>query len=190
MNQTATEKIANFMDKIRQSFADLLNNSSFKGFINKILDFLASPEQIDSMIKKLTGFVSLMIRSVAEIVNGLDYVVRVSSLGFGDIDNSIIDRLRGAAAAVGNMNMGIMTNSPAPTTVGGAVAKGSANASTVNVSQGSMGGGAYTGPKILELNVTGKINTQDERTFASFTAKGLSTPYGNSDLQTGNFNAY
>ena len=69
-------------------------------------------------------------------------------------------------------------------------AKGNASASTVNVSQGSMGGAAYTGPKVLELNVTGKINTQDERTFASFTAKGLSTPYGNSDLQTGNYNAF
>jgi hypothetical protein len=189
MNQTATEKIANFIDKIKQSFADLLNNSSFKGFIDKILNFISSPEQIDSMIKKLTGFVSLMIRAVAEIVNGLDYVVRASTLGFGDIDNSIIDRLRGAAAEVGNMNMGIMTNSPAPTTVGGAVAKQNAAGATVNVSQGSMGGGAYTGPKVLELNVTGKIMTADDRTFATYSAKGFNGSYGRSDNSTGNFNA-
>jgi len=44
MNQTATEKIANFIDKIKQSFADLLSNSSFKGFIDKILNFIQQPE--------------------------------------------------------------------------------------------------------------------------------------------------
>jgi hypothetical protein len=154
MNQTATEKIANFIDKIKQSFADLLNNSSFKGFIDKILDFISSPEQIDSMIQKLTGFVSLMIRAVAEIINGLDYVVRVSTLGFGDIDNSIIDKLMSASTAVGGMNMGIMTNSPAPTTVGGAVIKGATTPSSTPSNQMGMGTQRDRGGDIIYISNT------------------------------------
>jgi hypothetical protein len=82
------------------------------------------------------------------------------------------------------MNMGIMTNSVAPTTVGDTAAKGSVSASTN--AQPTFSGQAYTGPKVLELNVVGKINTADERTFASFTAKGLSSNFGTTDGQTGN----
>jgi hypothetical protein len=52
-----------------------------------------------------------------------------------------------------------------------------------------LGGGAYTGPKVLELNVTGKIMTADDRTFATYSAKGFNSAYGRSDNSTGNFNA-
>jgi hypothetical protein len=184
MNQTATEKIANFIDKIKQSFADLLNNSNFKGFIDKILNFISSPEQIDNMIKKLTGFVSLMIRAVAEIINGLDYVVRVSTLGFGDIDNSIIDKLRSASTQVGGMNMGVMTNSPSPTTVGDAVVKSSAPSAAVSsLSTPSLIGGGNSTPQYAIFQ--GNIVAPDSRILAGYTTQGYLTPYGSSDRQTG-----
>ena len=182
MNQTATEKIANFIDRIKQSFADLLNNSSFKGFINTILDFLASPEQIDNMIKKLTSFVSLMIRAVAEIINGLDYVVRVSTLGFGDIDNSIIDKLRGASSEVGGLSMGIMTNSPAPTTVGGAVVKGAVTPSS-NTQQPTYIGGGDKGQSRQVIQV---VSVLYGKQIGISNSQVLNSSYGNQDFHTGN----
>lgn len=185
MNQTATEKIANFVDRIKQSFADLLNNSSFKGFIDKILNFISSPEQIDNIIKKLTSFVSLMIRVVAEMVNGLDYIVRTVTLGFGDIDNSIIDKLRGAASQVGGMNMGIMTNSPAPTTVGGTVAQNSLSATQNMQSQPTLIGG---GTKGESRQVIENILIVDGKVIATANNQVYNSPYGSTDKRTGNIN--
>ena len=73
--------------------------------------------------------------------------------------------------------------------VSGNAAKQNAAGATVNVSQGSMGGGAYNGPKVLELNVTGKIMTADDRTFATYSAKGFNSSYGSSDNSTGLINS-
>jgi hypothetical protein len=134
------------------------------------------------MIKKLTSFVSLMIRAVAEIINGLDYVVRVSTLGFGDIDNSIIDKLRGASSEVGGLSMGIMTNSPAPTTVGGAVVKGAVTPSS-NTQQPTYIGGGDKGQSRQVIQV---VSVLDGKQIGISNSQVLNSSYGNQDFHTGN----
>ena len=171
MNQTATEKIANFIDKIKQSFADLLNNSSFKGFIDKILTFISSPEQIEKFVGKITGFVSIMISAIAGVVDALDNIT------FGSIDNKIADSLRGYANEIGSLSMGKMVNSPAPTTVGSAVAKGAAyNTSSTPSNQMSMGTQRDRGGDVnvtvfvdpINSNKVTKLHANDPGTTADY----------------------
>ena len=175
MNQTATEKIANFIDKIKQSFADLLSNSSFKGFIDKILNFIQQPEQIEKFVGKITGFVSIMIRAIAEVVNALDYIT------FGSIDNKIIENLRGYAREVGSLNMGMMTNSIAPTTVGDTAAKGSVSATPSNSQPAPVyigGGTKGDSRQVIQVVIDGKP-------IAIANVQALQNGYGSNDIRTG-----
>jgi len=175
MNQTATEKIANFIDKIKQSFADLLNNSSFKGFVNKILDFIQQPEQIEKFVGKITGFVSIMISAIAEVVNALDYIT------FGSIDNKIIENLRGYANEIGSLNMGGMINSPAPTTVGDKVAKGSVSNTQSNSQPPPVyigGGDKGESRQVIQVVIDGKP-------IAIANVQALNNGYGSNDIRTG-----
>jgi hypothetical protein len=125
MSQTATEKIANFIEKIKQSFADLLSSSSFKGFLDQVLKFISDPKNIETFISKITGFVSTMISAIAGVVNALDYIT------FGSIDNKIIDNLNSYADEIGGLKIGSLA--PA----GASVQK--------NQAQSAIGGGGSAG---------------------------------------------
>jgi hypothetical protein len=175
MNQTATEKIANFIDKIKQSFADLLNNTSFKGFVDKILDFIQQPEQIEKFVGKITGFVSIMISAIAEVVNALDYIT------LGSIDNKIIENLRGYANEIGSLNMGGMINSPAPTTVGDKAAKGSVSNTQSNSQPPPVyigGGDKGDSRQVIQVVIDGKP-------IAIANVQALQNGYGSNDIRTG-----
>lgn len=109
MSQTATEKIANFIEKIKQSFADLLSNSSFQGFLDKVLKFISDPKQIEYILSKITSFVSMMIQGFSYMVDAADVVVRVLSLGTKDIPNNIAEGIRGFGSQIGSMKFGSLS---------------------------------------------------------------------------------
>jgi hypothetical protein len=150
MSQTATESIANFIEKIKQSFADLLSNSSFKGFIDKVINFISDPKNIEVLVSKITGFISIVIQAIASLVDGVDYVVRILTLGMADIPNSIGKGLRGYATEIGNVKLGALV--PAGVSVGGNVVN--ANKPTGMANQSSSGGSGS--PNII---VNNNINT-------------------------------
>ena len=100
LSSTATEKIANFVDKIRQSFAQLLSSDQFKSFIDSFINKLSDPNFLTGIINKLTSFVSLMIKAVGALLEGLDMLPLVS------IDRSIIDSIYGVANNIGSISVG------------------------------------------------------------------------------------
>lgn len=100
LSSTATEKIANFVDKIRQSFAQLLSSDQFKSFIDSFINKLSDPNFLTGIINKLTGFVSLMIKAVGALLQGLDM------LPFVEIDRSVIDSIYGIANNIGTISVG------------------------------------------------------------------------------------
>ena len=187
LNASAQEKIAAFLDKVTQSFSDFVEKSGVIEKIEQFVNYLSEPKNIKAVISTIRDVFADIAGVVLSITNGIINVV--DFLTFGSFPEELERKFERYEELVPQKIRSIGGNFES-VSVSANAAKGNASASTVNVSQGSMGGAAYTGPKVLELNVTGKINTQDERTFASFTAKGLSTPYGNSDLQTGNYNAF
>ncbi len=105
LNSTATERIASFFDKIRQSFANLLNNESFKGFIDTIITKLSDPNFINGIISKLTNFVSLLLQAVAAIVDAADVAAKVLSFGTVDISNRIPAQIRAIANEIGGVSL-------------------------------------------------------------------------------------
>jgi hypothetical protein len=125
MSQTATEKIANFIEKIKQSFADLLGNSSFQGFLNKVLEFISDPKNIETLLSKITGFISVMIRAVASVLSGLD------QLPFVEIDKGIISSIQGYADELSSVKLGSLVSTAGGVSVGANVAN-----SQVRSSQG------------------------------------------------------
>jgi translation initiation factor RLI1 len=105
LNSTATETIAAFLDKIRQSFANLLNSPEFKSFIDAVIVKLSDPNFINNIINQISGFVSVLLKAVAAVVDGADYAVRILSLGFGDISNEIPNQIRRYANEIGSVSL-------------------------------------------------------------------------------------
>ena len=143
LSSTATEKIAAFVEKIRQSFAQLLGSDQFKSFLDTFLNKLADPNFLTGIINKITGFVSLMLKAVAAIIDVADVVGKVFSFGALDIDNRLPDSIRSYANSIGGMS------------IGGQVA-----ASSVSAGAGSFGAtpsaGASSGaasPQAINLTV-------------------------------------
>ena len=106
LSSTATENIASFMEKIRQSFASLLSSEQFKSFLDVFLNKLSDPNFLTDVINKITGFVSIMIKAIAGIVDVADVVGNVFSFGKLNIDNSIPDTIRSYANSLGSVSIG------------------------------------------------------------------------------------
>jgi len=132
LNSTATEKIANFFDKIKQSFATLLSSEGFKSFIDTFLNKLADPNFITGIINKLSTFVSLLLNAVAAIVDAADVVANAFSLGSVDISNDIPNKIRSYANSLGSVSIGGKVASAQVSTagVGSATVSGVAASST------------------------------------------------------------
>jgi hypothetical protein len=148
MSQTATEKIANFIEKIKQSFADLLSSSSFKGFLDKVIAFISDPKQIEAVLSKITGFISMMIKAVAGVVNALDYIT------LGSIDNKIISNLNSYANEIGGLRIGALA--PAGVSVGANVAGSQVNSTTPSTAN-NVPTAKPSSPQSLNINFVGKI---------------------------------
>ena len=148
MSQTATEKIANFIEKIKQSFADLLSSSSFKGFLDKVIAFISDPKNIESLLSKITGFISVMIKSVAAVLEGLD------QLPFVEIDKDIISSIKGYAKELSSVNIGALA--PAGVSVGANVAGSQVNSTTPSTAN-NVPTAKPSSPQSLNINFVGKI---------------------------------
>jgi hypothetical protein len=94
------------MEKIRQSFASLLSNEQFKSFLDVFLNKLSDPNFLTDVINKITGFASAILKTIAAVIDGLDYVVRFTTLGLGDIDNKIPESIRSYADSLGSVSIG------------------------------------------------------------------------------------
>jgi hypothetical protein len=136
LNSTATERIASFLDKIKQSFANLLNNPQFKSFIDAVMVKLSDPNFINNIINQISGFVSILLKAVAAVVDGVDYAVRTLTFGFGDISNEIPNQIRKYANDIGSVSLS--TN----------VLRGQSSSNT----QGSNPSVANSGPTTFVIN--------------------------------------
>jgi hypothetical protein len=155
MNQTATEKIASFIDKIKESFANLLGNSSFKSFIDKIIGFISDPKNIEALLSKITGFISTMIHAVAYVLDGLD------QLPFVEIDKGIRAGIHGYANELSSLKIGALA--PAGLSVGTNQANstiGSNNSSIPNTNT-APAPDMRMAPMIIQNNVVVKDTKQD-----------------------------
>ena len=89
MNASAQEKIAGFMDKIKQSFVDLISNSGITKFIDKAIEWVSKPENIEAIVNKIQGFFHTVLQVTGSVIGGimkfLDFLPGIS------IDSELID---------------------------------------------------------------------------------------------------
>jgi hypothetical protein len=156
MSQTATEKIANFIEKIKQSFADLLSSSSFKGFLDKVINFISDPKNIEALLSKITGFISVMIKAVAAVLSGLD------QLPFVEIDKGIINSIRGYADELSSVKLGSLVSNVDGVSVG-ANAANSEVKNSQGVAQSSQDNMSMAKPTKETININGKFYVVDSK---------------------------
>jgi len=97
LNSTATETIAAFLDKIKQSFANLLNNPGFKNLIDNVLKNLQDPAFIDSIINKISTVVSLLLKAVAVLPDIADAIPGIDTGNLGGKIRSIANQIQGVS---------------------------------------------------------------------------------------------
>ena len=155
MSQTATEKIANFIEKIKQSFADLLSSGSFKGFLDKVIEFISDPKNIENLLSKITGFISVMIKAVASVLSGLD------QLPFVEIDKGLINSIRGYADELSSAKLGSLMPTAAGTSVGANAANSQAQSSGASAQNNMSMAGTAGGNIPQTIYVNNRVVVED-----------------------------
>jgi hypothetical protein len=141
VSANANERIAAFIDKIKQGFSDLVANSGVTQFIDKAINWVSDPKNIQTMISKIQGFFATVLDVTGSVVGGIMKFLNIFP-GI-NIDRSLIDLVENAGAGVRGFSIGALPTS-APS-IGSMVAANSAiptsnSAPLSTVSKGGMGG--------------------------------------------------
>lgn len=177
LSSTATEKIANFMEKIRQSFAQLLSSDQFKAFLDTFLNKLSDPNFLTGIINKISSFVSLLLKAIAGVVDVVDAVGNVVGLGgllFKSIPNSVPNGIRAIANSLDSQSISAI---PSTVSVGSNVAasqaKSTAAVNTTAATAKQQGGMpvVVNSPNIViedyTTSLTARINRSPERDYST-----------------------
>lgn len=104
VNASLQEKIAGFIEKIKQSISDFVEKSGIIGKIEGLMEKLSDPENIRKVIMGVRDFFAGAVEFIGKaayyILEGLDYVA------FGQIPDAFIDSIK-----AGSENMGAQIRS-------------------------------------------------------------------------------
>ena len=99
VNASLQEKIAAFMEKIKQSISDFVEKSGIIEKIEGFMNYLSKPENIRKIIMGVRDFFAGAVEFIGKaayyILEGLDYVA------FGQIPDSFIDSIKSGAENMG-----------------------------------------------------------------------------------------
>lgn len=141
---TASEDLAGFIDKIKQSFADLVSNTGLADFITKTIGWLSEPGNIMKIVNRIKDIFASVVGVTGTVVGGIMRFLNLTGGLTGiNIDESMIAMVEGAGNQIRSANLGSLS-------IGGAAAKdkagpgvgaaGSSGGETKNYSS-AMGGG-------------------------------------------------
>lgn len=127
---TASEDLAGFIDKIKQSFADLISNTGLADFVTETIAWLSTPGNIMKIVNGIKDVFASIVSVTGSVVGG---IMRFLNYFPGiDIDESMIAMVEGAGAKLQAVNLGSLS-------VGSAAAKDKAGGG------GATGGGGEGG---------------------------------------------
>ena len=153
MNASAQEKIAGLMDKIKQGFVDLISNSGVSQFIDKAINWISKPENIQALINKIQGFFATVMTVTGTVVGGI--MKALNYLPGIDIDEGLIETVSNLGRSLGTSTIAGGGNLfSAPATVSDNKAKSEGSKTQVPQPQNQFAGGASP---IVNLNVTNKF---------------------------------
>jgi hypothetical protein len=126
---TASEDLAGFIDKIKQSFADLISNTGLADFVQNTIKWLSEPGNIMKIVNKIKDVFATVVDVVGAVVGG---IMRFLNYFPGiNIDQSMIETVESAGSQIRSANLGSLS-------VGGAAASDKAGIG------GSKGGGGQS----------------------------------------------
>jgi hypothetical protein len=171
VNASAQEKIAGFMDKIKEAIANFVANSPLIPLVERAIDWLSSPSNIKTIVSYIQGAFATIFDIFGSIASGvmkvLDFLPGI------DIDDSLIAMVGRGGDTIRAMNLA----GSIPETISGASAKKEIGGG-VNSQVDTMSMARGTGNQSLNVNVT---------TFVSDTKKDAEVRLGktpNLDHQT------
>jgi hypothetical protein len=130
VNASAQEKIAGFMDKIKEAIANFVANSPLIPLVERAIDWLSSPSNIKTIVSYVQGAFATIFDIFGSIASGvmkvLDFLPGI------DIDDSLIEMVGRGGDTIRAMNLA----GSVPDTISGASAKkeaGVSPAATSNV---------------------------------------------------------
>lgn len=173
VNASAQEKIAGFMDKIKEGISNFIANSPLIPLVERAIDYLSKPANIQSIVTSIQGAFATMFDIFGSIAGGvmkfLNYLPGV------DIDQSLIDLVERGGAGIRALNLA----GSVPTSVETRSARKEVGGSTNFSAEDNMSMRRGSGKEVVNLNVT---------TYVSDTKRDATARYdreGNFDLQTG-----
>lgn len=101
INASAQEKIAAFVDKIKQSFADFVERSGIIDKIEQFIEYLSEPKNIQYIISQIRDFFAFAVESVLSITNGIINAIDFITFGFG-IDEAFERKFEAFSANAGS----------------------------------------------------------------------------------------
>ena len=154
MNASAQEKIAGLMDKIKQGFVDLISNSGVSQFIDKAINWISKPENIQALINKIQGFFATVMTVTGTVVGGI--MKALNYLPGINIDEGLIETVSNLGRSLGTSTIAGGGNLfSAPATVSDNKAKSEGSKTQVPQPQNQFAGGASP---VVNLNVTNNID--------------------------------
>ena len=182
LNASAQEKIAAFVEKIQQSFADFVESSGIIEKIEEFMDFLSKPENIKSVITSLRDFFANAVEAVLQIANGIINAIDFITFGFG-IDEDFERKFEKFSEEAPNKIRALGGNFGG-VSVSNNAANGIASASAPQAQPALIGGGTKgESRQVIEnvLVVNGKV-------IATANNEVVNGSWGSTDKRTGPIN--
>lgn len=121
----ANEKLAALIDKIKQGFVDLVSNSGVTKFIDKAIDWMSRPENIQGMVNGVKNFFAQVLEVAGSMVNAISKVANVFLFGDDEIREDYGDQLKSFGSTLRSTNLGSLSK---PKAADGGVVQQSGNA--------------------------------------------------------------
>jgi hypothetical protein len=104
---SATEDLSGFIDKIKQSFADLVANTNLADLVQNAIKFLSSPDNIIKIVTKIKDVFGTIVSVMGSLIGGLMRFINVFSRFTGfKISESMINMTEGAGAQIKALDVG------------------------------------------------------------------------------------
>jgi hypothetical protein len=103
---TASEDLAGFIDKIKQSFADLVSNTKLADFVQGIIGWLSKPENIMNLVNKIKDVFAGIVSAVGAVMGG---IMKAINFFGGSIDTNLISMVEDAGGQIKSANLGSLS---------------------------------------------------------------------------------
>lgn len=139
VNASLQEKIAAFIEKIKQSISDFVESSGIIDKIEGFFEYLSKPENIKAIITQIRDFFASAVDAVLGITNGIINAIDFITFGFG-IDEEFERKFEAFSAGAGDRirSLGGDFGSTAGTTTDKSIKKESGTTTTTNAESGRM----------------------------------------------------